>query len=400
MAQSVRHGLGLLTQRLRPLKDVRLSRIENAIIVVMAVTLGVLLRWSLLSFESYDFTLYFDPWYATIRQQGFGSLGAGFSNYPPLYLYPLYLISVLVPKASALVATKLPSMVCDFVTAWFGARIVGLKYGKGHPASLLAFFALIFAPTVVLNSSFWGQIDSTFTAGLVACVYFILRRREALAWIAFALALSIKLQAIFLAPFLLALLLKRLLSWKSVLLVPIVYMLTILPAWLVGRPFSELLTIYVGQVGQFRFLVMNAPNLYTWLPQELYSLLYPAGLIYAAVVVFVCLAAFYKSRAEVTPSLLMQLALVSVMILPYFLPKVHDRYFYPSDVFSILYGFFFPSLFWVPLVVNMVSFFTYAPYLFGMEIFLPTRLAVVLLIVIVIVVRKMVVTLYPGEAGT
>jgi Gpi18-like mannosyltransferase len=363
---------------------------------VIAVALAALLRYSLLGFESRDFTFYFGPWYAAIRQQGFEAFRSGFSNYPPLYLYSLYLISVVFPQASALVAVKLPSLVSDFVCAWFGAQIVGLKYGRNHPASLFAFLAILFAPTVVLNGSFWGQIDSTFTAALVACVYFLLRKRQALAWIAFAVAFSIKLQAVFLAPLLLVLLIKRQLSWKYVATVPIMYVLTVLPAWFIGRPLSELLTLYVSQVGQFPALVMNAPNLYTWLPQGQYSLLYPAGIIYGVIVAFLFVIVVYKSRAEMTPSLLMQLAFVSVLIVPYFLPKVHDRYFFPADVFSILYGFFFPSLFWVPLVVNMVSFFTYVPYLFGTEIFPLWSLALVLLSVIVTAVRMVIVALFAG----
>ena len=387
-----------MKERLSALKSIRLSRIDDAIILAITVALALLLRWSLLGFESRDFTLYFNPWYATIKQQGFAALRTGFSNYTPLYLYCLYLVSVVVPQASAQVATKLPSLISDFVCAWFGARIVGLKYGSGHPAALFAFFAILFAPTGVLNGSFWGQIDSIFTAGMVACVYFLLSQREGPAWIAFALAFAIKFQAVFLAPLLLVLLLKRRLSWKYVLIVPTVYILTILPAWLVGRPLSELLTLYVSQVGQFPALVMNAPNLYTWLPESLYALLYPAGLIYAVIIVFLFVVVVYKSRAEVTPSLLIQLALVSVIIVPYFLPKVHDRYFYPTDVFSILYGFFFPSLFWVPLVVNVISFFTYVPYLFGAEIFPLWGLALVLLLIIVIVVRTLIVTLYSTRA--
>jgi Gpi18-like mannosyltransferase len=383
-----------LRKRLGALKDVRVSRYENAIIIVIAIALAVLLRFSLLGFESRDFTLYNGPWYATIKQEGFEAFRSGFSNYPPLYLYFLYLISVAVPQASALVATKLPSMVADFVAAWFGARIVGLKYGKDHPAPLFAFLTILFAPTVVLNGAFWGQTDSIFTAGLAASVYFLLRRREALAWIAFALAFSIKFQAVFLAPLLLILLMKGLLRWRYVLVVPLFYILISLPAWFAGRPAAELLTVYTSQVAQYPALVLGAPNLYQWLPQDLYSVLYPAGLIYAAAIIFLFVAMALKSRVEVTSSLLVQLAFVSVIIAPYLLPKMHERYFYPSDVLSIPYGFFFPPLFWVPVVVNLVSFFAYTPYLFGMEILPLWGLALVLLLVIAVAGRKLVITLY------
>jgi Gpi18-like mannosyltransferase len=374
----------------------RLTRYENAILVAIGIALAVLLRYSLLDFESRDFTVHFSGWYDTIRQQGFRALKTDFANYPPLYLYGLTLISAVLPKTPAVVAVKLLSVASDFILAWFGARIVGLKYGRSHPASLLAFFAIVFAPTVVLNSSFWGQNDSMYTAAIVACVYFLLREREPAAWLAFALAFSVKFQAVFLAPVLLVLLIKRLLAWKWVLLVPAVYVLTVIPAWLIGRPLGELLTIYVSQVGQYPALVVNAPNLYTWLPQELFALLYPAGLIYGAILCFLFIVAVYKSRVQVTPSLLLQMVLVSLLILPYFLPKMHDRYFYPADVFSIVYAFYLPALFWVPLAVNLASFFTYVPYLFTREIIPLPILALVLLIVIAVTARRLILDLYPG----
>ncbi|MGA2489554.1 MAG: hypothetical protein ABSF99_05120, partial [Anaerolineales bacterium] len=87
------------------------------------------------------------------------------------------------------------------------------------------------------------------------------------------------------------------------------------------------------------------------------------------------------------------------LLVPYFLHKTHDRYFYPSDVLSIVYGFFFPDYFYIPLAANLISFFIYEPFLFGTNIFPQTVLALALLIVIIIVVRHVMLTLYkPGTA--
>jgi Gpi18-like mannosyltransferase len=104
---------------------------------------------------------------------------------------------------------------------------------------------VLFAPTVVLNGSFWGETDMLYTSCLVACLYFLLAKKNTPGLIAFGLAFSFKLQAMFLAPFLLILLLKRAVSWKHLLLVPGVYLVTIIPAWLVGRPLPELLQVYL-----------------------------------------------------------------------------------------------------------------------------------------------------------
>jgi len=61
------------------------------------------------------------------------------------------------------------------------------------------------------------------------------------------------------------------------------------------------------------------------------------------------------------------------MMAPYFLPKMHDRYFYPADVLSIAYGFYFPAQFYVPVTVCLASFLAYLPFLAGHAI-VPLRL--------------------------
>lgn len=52
----------------------------------------------------------------------------------------------------------------------------------------------------------------------------------------------------------------------------LVYLVTIIPAWIAGRPLTDLLLIYLGQSQKFKELTKNAPNLYQWIPNELYNL--------------------------------------------------------------------------------------------------------------------------------
>jgi Gpi18-like mannosyltransferase len=225
---------------------------------------------------------------------------------------------------------------------------------------------------VVLNGSFWGETDMLYTSCLVACLYFLLSKQKTAGLVAFGLAFSFKLQALFLAPFLLILLMKRAVSWKQFLLVPVVYLMTLVPAWLVGRPLPELLQVYLGQTDKYKALSMNAPTLYQWLPNGLYNILYPAGVIWCAVMVFFFVTLVYKSRMQLADERMIELAMLSVLIVPCFLPKMHDRFFFPADVIAILLGFYFPQRFYVPIVVSAVSFFSYLPFLFGYEV-IPLR---------------------------
>ena len=116
-----------------------------------------------------------------------------------------------------------------------------------------------------LNSALWGQIDATYTSLALGGLYFVLRRRPWLACIFFGLALSFKLQVVFLFPVLLLLLLRRWAPWRALLMVPLVFVLMDLPALVVGASVSTLWSTYTGEIGLYQQLTLNAPNIYQYL---------------------------------------------------------------------------------------------------------------------------------------
>src|SRR5512143_1102306 len=181
--------------------------LADAGMLAVGVAMAIAIRIPLLPFRSSDFFNSLRPWYAEIREMGFHVFATDFTTYNPPYLYELYLIARFFPGISNVLAIKIPSLITDFICAYFVYKIVALKYpGRSFP--VFAVFAFLFAPTVVLNSAFWGQADVLFTAPLIACLYFLMVRRPNLALIAFGISLAFKLQAIFLAPLLLGLLLR------------------------------------------------------------------------------------------------------------------------------------------------------------------------------------------------
>ena len=70
---------------------------------------------------------------------------------------------------------------------------------------------------------------------------------------------------------------------------------------------------------------------------------------------------------------------------------MHDRYFFAADVISIIFAFYSPRHFYIPVVIGMSSFLSYFPYLFGKAGFLP-YLAVAMLAVIIALVREFLIT--------
>ncbi len=359
-------------------------RHEDKLILAVGIVLAILVRYFLRELETLDFADFTGQWYDYIvANGGFRALGSNFANYTPPYLYLLVIATTLFSGYSKVVAIKLVSILFDFLCAIYVYKIIQSRYPTSSKP-LFAFLTLLFAPTVFLNSAFWGQADVIYTTAMVASLYFFLERRETAAFFTFGLAFAFKQQALFLAPLMLILLLKGRVSWRSFLIIPLVYLAAMIPAAIAGRPLLDLLLIYTQQADFYPVLTMNAANLYQWLPNDQYDLLFPAGLVFAAAVGFIYATAVYKSPIHLTEGVLVQLATISVILMPYVLPKMHDRYFFAADVFSIIYAFFFPRYFFVPVLVIMTSLFSYGPFLFGREIIPLPLLAIIPIITLLI----------------
>jgi Gpi18-like mannosyltransferase len=381
------------------MKALRRIRALDVLIVVAGVAIAIALRYSMLDFKSADFLDYTKGWYNTLKAGGFSAFREDFSNYNVPYLYLLYLVIRFLPDLPAVIATKVPSLLADFGMAWLAYRIVRLRY-CGTPLPMFAAFAVLFAPTIALNSAFWGQADALYTAALVACLYCLLIQRDVWAMAAFGVSVAFKAQGVFLLPLLAALALRRELRWQTILLVPAIMLAALIPAWAAGRLLIDLIMIYPAQAGQYEQLSMHAPSLLSWIPDtgKLYPYFYPVGLIAAAAAALCFVLLVYRSRAKLTAPLLVELAAISVMLMPFLLPKMHERYFYPADVVTILLAFYRPRLYFVPIGMSVISFFSYQPAIFGAEPVSIALLAFGVLVLLILLIRDALLQLYGSTA--
>jgi Gpi18-like mannosyltransferase len=378
-----------------PGTPLRKDLLEDLLFGTLCVALALLLRIELFPYETYDYHNYLGHWYDHLRENGFRGFKTGFSDYTPPYLYLLWLATHLpLPK---LYAIKSISLLGDFALAFVVLLLVRLKYDR-RPVWLAALAAVLFAPSIFFNSALWGQCDVIFTTFLLAALYCLLRDWPGRALVFFSIAFAFKLQAIFLLPLFAVLWAKGRLPLKYFLLLPAGYLAFCLPAFLAGRPLSELLTIYLGQANTYPRLTLSAPNLYQWLPGNA-KLFGGAGLIFAVTLVgFLCYACL-KSDAPWGKHLTVRLALASALLVPFTLPYMHERYFYAADCIAIAYGFYFPRRFYVPLAVITISLFSYFPFLFGnMTVIQLPYLALLLAVVLVIVLVDLSKALYRSPA--
>jgi Gpi18-like mannosyltransferase len=183
----------------------------------------------------------------------------------------------------------------------------------------------------------------------------------------------------------LALALTRFIRWRAYLLIPLAYFVMMVPAWIAGRPIGQLMTIYITQGTADELLSLNAPTVFTWFPDSLFDTFYPAGLILAGAAVLIFVYVVSKSRLRLTPDWIVELSTITVLVTPYLLPKMHERYFFPADIFTILFAIFYPRYLVVPVMVQLVSLFSYFPFLFGYKLIPIRTLAMLELVPIVLV---------------
>ena len=340
--------------------------------VLLAVITGAVLlgKISLLDYVSDDYDIFLANWIYEYSQMGWKEgLGTYIgSDYTPPYLYLMQIIS-RVKDYPPQYLVKAISIAFDVLMAYAVMKIASLKV-KGDGARLMIFHIATLLPTVVFNGAYWGQCDVIYTSFCLMAVYMGLTRRSARSMIFFGLALSFKLQTVFFLPVVLPLWLNRQIKLRHLVLIPATYMAMMIPALWGGKSLHHVLTVYLQQAGNYNFISMNAPNLYQLLPdlgsELLYDMFSPMALAlgFACVMAMCALVTVYRDRLTADSTVLVCLLMLSGI--PYFLPKMHERYTFGADVLSLAAAAYLPGRrFMLPLCFGFASYVAYTAGLPG-----------------------------------
>lgn len=329
-----------LSQRARRLPGWLRAHRQEALLALCLLPLAIWLRLQVLDFISADMNMFLQHWVRHIRLHGLGeAYGRGISNYAPLYTYLLGIADFFFPAARTEHVIKYLSFTGDAFAAYWAYRIAGLHY-RNMPHSrmpMMAALLVLLSPSIIVNGAVTAQCDIWFTSFLLGGSYYVLARKPTIALIFAGIAFSLKQQTVFLFPVLLVLLIKGVVPWKRLWIIPAIYLLTCIPAWLEGRPLLEMLRIYYYQVAGHP-LNMNAANPYLYLGSMDYVWVKTIGLCIALTCAFAVTAITCRRWHTVTPLSYMLLATLCAGLLPFTLPFMHDRYFFVADVFSLVLG--------------------------------------------------------------
>lgn len=375
--------------------------IDKYLIVLFIVgisLLALLIRNEFRGWLSGDMELFYIPWSTYLEEHGgFAGLATGPLNcdYPVTYQYILAFLTYL--PASFMAKIKVVSVIFDYVSAVFIALIVR-EVGGYSKKSIVPWFAYALAlliPTPILNSAAWGQCDSIYTAFLMICLYFLIKERYPMAFIAFGLAFSFKLQAIFFFPVLLLLYLKnKKFSLLHFLIIPAVVFALFLPAVVIGKPLSEVLSVYFGQMQAHANTTLNFPNIYFLLPDLYWQFAVPGILLTVALLLTFYFLILGTPRRALSRSALIEISLLTIMICAYTLPAMHQRYLFAGDLIAIIYLFIRRDRLYIPLIIWLISVNGYVLYLFAYGPLVEQRfLALAYLWIMILIARDVILKL-------
>ena len=342
------------------------------------------LRGLCMEHETLDYQNFLAKWVQFYRDNGgVRALGRSIGNYNVPYLYFLALFSYCGMRDLYLI--KLLSVGFDVLLAWAVFRLVRKVSGSDRAATA-AFFITLFLPTVVLNGAYWGQCDSIYGAFAVWSLAFALEHKPVRSMVSIALSFAFKLQAVFLMPVFLIFIFAKKIQWRHLPIFPLTYLVVVLPAVLAGRPLKDMILLYFDQAGSVGSgLNYNSSSIYAFLSRDartegLAGIGIAAAFLFLLLLFLLC---FLRRRHLDAQALLACAVLISVAV-PFFLPHMHDRYFFLADVLSVALAVTVPYLAIVPVCVSFGSLLGYHAYL-RMRYLFPMRYGTAALLTVIVI---------------
>lgn len=324
---------------------------------LLIIILGLITRIFFLRQYGYDTDINcFKAWAGNLYAHGIHSFYSLkiFKDYPPGYMYILYLIGAIknwfsLSDSEFTCLIKIPAVVSDIVAAILVYKFSCKKIGSNLALILSLTYAL--NPAIIINSAIWGQIDSIYTIFIFLSIFFITEKKYFYSFIAFTIGFLIKPQGFVFAPIFLyavyEILSTNKFSRKSFYLVGqyILCSSLILIALLI--PFTQdfnfmpIVNLYIKTFSSYPYVTINAFNSYmylqlNWFGMDVQSFSILFTVVEVIFIILITLFSFWflinsnsKSKYFFTAAILNVLVFV-------FTFKMHERYIYPSLLFFLM----------------------------------------------------------------
>lgn len=296
--------------------------------------ISILFRIFFINIKSDDYLLFLNNWWNKINEYGgFNSLKYTIGDYPDSYMF-LLCIGTSITKNS-LIFIKVLSAIFDILIFLFGYKII--KYFSKEDANKYSWI-LILLPGILVNSAILGQCDSIYTAFVLAFIYNILKNHNKLALSFLGIAISFKLQSLFIAPVILYLIATKKIKIYDLFFIILGFILPFIPTILIGKGLIENIKILMFQTSEYNYFVKSCPNIYSLFllnyKQINIFLKYFLSIIVGIIAIFISLHKYKDGYNDTT--FIYKSFLISTIVV-FLLPSMHDRYFYLANILGIIY---------------------------------------------------------------
>lgn len=218
-------------------------------------------------YNTFDTFWYLD--WAKGLQSGFFNAYSHIENldYPPIYLYPLFLIGAVFKLNFIANNSALTMLLLKFFPILFDILCSAVIFKTVQKTSLnlaLLFSTLwLFNPSLFFNSSFWGQTDSIMMFLLLLTFYFFEEKKPVLATFIFTIAFLTKLQVLFFTPIVFMELLEY--DYKKIIksaLTALITFFAVFAPFMICSGFLLPLKVYMGGFGTYPYANLNSFNIY------------------------------------------------------------------------------------------------------------------------------------------
>lgn len=286
-------------------------------------------------------------------------------NIPP---FPSNFIFWLESPHGWYFVNKLPAIVADLGIVWL--VFVFVKEIANKKAAFLSSLAFAFSPPFWYNSSLWGQTDSLYALPLLASFWALYKKRVFLAPALFGLSVLTKPTGLFIAPvffFWWA----KIGSLRAILTGVGIFLAEVFLLYLPFHPqntISWVVNFYRQSLGgELSYMVANAFNFWALLfgfdnrPDAIPVFGVPAYILgYAIFAAIAGLIVYFLWKVEPNIRIYLLAAALSAFAAFLFLPRVHERYFYPALLFlAVLSGVNnkFWKTFWILSGIHLINLY-------------------------------------------
>jgi Gpi18-like mannosyltransferase len=366
----------------RKFADSFLSFIEKhfLLILLIVITIGALaIRYLSALHPTNDMVGYIlNGWMSDIQEVGFFKFYTIDADYSPLFLFFIAIIS-MIPGGDMvsingytfhpvhMYLLKSVYFLTDVLSA-LAIYLILYHILKDKIKSTLGYCIFLILPAQFTNSALWGNCDSVYVCFFLYAIYFLLKRKDYLVWYFFGLALSLKMQSIFLLPFLIYLCLSKRLKFYPIIMAVLAILLSFLPSYCCGASFTQPFSYFSRQVNGYSNVTLGCANFWhffgvTNMDSSSEPFNKASTWIGLVLITFFC-AVIYLRKIKLTDENILYVATFLISIVPYFLPHMHERYFYILDVLVVVYSLLsHKKRHYLILLMQLSSFIAYYHYM-------------------------------------